>query len=165
MACCVLNKHSRFTKSQRSVIWLRSVIVQGIHDVSFLGFGVLLVLFLNSLHEFVHLADLLVCEASVYVNSSFRVTHAPLILSILVLSILSPFHSSPWRVWAYSCHSVRKPICTCQGNQRVRECAQLTICTGLSMSLCALNSALTYISPSTRSSTPSLFRCVLKMVL
>jgi hypothetical protein len=42
---------------------------------------------------------------------------------------------------------------------------QLTICTGLSMSLWALNSALTYISPSTRSSTPNLFLCVRRMVL
>jgi hypothetical protein len=45
------------------------------------------------------------------------------------------------------------------------EMGRLTICTGLSISLCAFHSALTYISPSTRSSAGNLFLCVLNNLL
>jgi hypothetical protein len=42
---------------------------------------------------------------------------------------------------------------------------RLTMCTGLSIFLCAFHSALTYISPNTLSSAGNLFLCVLNNLL
>lgn len=87
----------------------------------------------------------------------------PLILSILVLSIFSSRHCSPSSCCAYICHSVRNPI---YADKLVRPLVnaiisfhELTMCTGLSTFLCALNSLLTYSSPSNRISVGRCFRC------
>jgi hypothetical protein len=74
------------------------VTVECIHNAGFLSVGIFLVLLLDRLHELIHLTDLLICIQLAHVKRSFRPFDLPLILSILPLSILSPFHESPWRV-------------------------------------------------------------------
>jgi hypothetical protein len=44
----------------RSLVWLRFVIVEGIHNTGFLSISVVLILFLDGLHEFIQLTDLLI---------------------------------------------------------------------------------------------------------
>ena len=68
----------------------------------------------NCLHEFVELRDLLVCVTQKDVSNRMpeRLTlpNAPLIFSILLLSIFASRHESPSICCAYNCHSERKPI-------------------------------------------------------
>lgn len=63
-----MGNHGKFTMV-RSLIWLVLVIVQSIHDVGLFSVGIILVLLLDCLHEFIQLTDLLVCIESAPVKS------------------------------------------------------------------------------------------------